>query len=113
MLLGKTAEVAASLRNLNHLITQYWSGGGHVKTIHRPLRIDKSIPSGIPDDGTDFGAISENYVSITPLDLDLTEYRRMMQLRTWSWEDVPETEPESMGIDPVPETEIVSSSITN
>lgn len=77
----------------------YWIGG--------------SIPSGIPDDGTDFGAISEGYVSITPLDLDLTEYRRMMQLRTWSWEDVPETEPESMGIDPVPEVEIVSSSISN
>lgn len=77
----------------------YWIGG--------------SSPSGIPDDGTDFGAISEGYVSITPLDLDLTEYRRMMQLRTWSWEDVPETEPESLGIEPVPEVEIVSSSITN
>lgn len=72
----------------------YWIGG--------------SIPSGIPDDGTDFGAISEGFVSITPLDLDLTEYRRMMQLRTWSWEDVPETEPPSIAIDPHPEVQIIN-----
>jgi 5'-nucleotidase len=72
----------------------YWIGG--------------SIPSGIPDDGTDFGAISEGFVSITPLDLDLTEYRRMMQLRTWSWEEVPDTEPSSIAIDPVPEVQIIN-----
>lgn len=71
----------------------YWIGG--------------SIPSGIPNDGTDFGAISEGYVSITPLDLDLTDYRRTMQLRTWSWEEVPEAEPSSIAIDPVPDVQII------
>ncbi|KPK03069.1 MAG: stationary phase survival protein SurE [Anaerolineae bacterium SG8_19] len=67
----------------------YWIGG--------------STPSGIPDDGTDFGAISEGFVSITPLDLDLTEYRRTMQLRTWSWEDEPEAEPSRVTVNLVPE----------
>jgi 5'-nucleotidase len=52
----------------------YWIGG--------------SMPSGVPDDGTDIGAISKSYVSITPLHLDLTEYRRTQQLSAWSWKDI-------------------------
>ena len=49
----------------------YWIGG--------------AIPSGIPDEGTDIGAIAASYVSITPLHLDLTEYRRTQQLSMLSW----------------------------
>jgi 5'-nucleotidase len=49
----------------------YWIGG--------------TIPSGIPDDGTDIGAIAENHVSITPLHLDLTEYDRNQQMSLWAW----------------------------
>lgn len=45
-----------------------------------------SIPSGVPDFGTDFGAIAENNVSITPLKLDLTDFGRTMQIRRWNWE---------------------------
>jgi 5'-nucleotidase len=52
----------------------YWIGG--------------TIPSGIPDDGTDIGAIAEGYVSITPLHLDLTEYRRTQQLSRLSWDEL-------------------------
>jgi 5'-nucleotidase len=51
----------------------YWIGG--------------AMPSGITDDGTDFCAISEGYVSITPLDLDLTKHGRVQQLASWPWED--------------------------
>lgn len=50
----------------------YWIGG--------------PMPEGIPDEGTDIGAIAEGFVSITPLHLDLTEYRRAEQLKQWRWQ---------------------------
>ena len=50
----------------------YWIGG--------------DAPSGIPDDGTDIGALSEGYVSITPLHLDLTDYPMAQRLSAWEWE---------------------------
>lgn len=46
-----------------------------------------SAPSGVPDFGTDFGAIAEDNVSITPLKVDLTDFGRSMQLRQWPWEN--------------------------
>lgn len=52
-------------------VPYYWIGG--------------TMPSGIPDEGTDIGAIAEDYISITPLHLDLTEYRRTQQLSHWNW----------------------------
>ena len=33
--------------------------------------------------GTDFHAISENYVSVTPLHVDLTQYSAMDSVNTW------------------------------
>ncbi len=50
----------------------YWIGG--------------EFPTGIPADGTDFGAIKAGYVSITPLQLDLTAREAMEVLQTWKWE---------------------------
>lgn len=50
----------------------YWIGGDH--------------PTGVPDDGTDFGALAEGYVSVTPLQLDLTNHRKVDQMKAWSWE---------------------------
>lgn len=50
----------------------YWIGG--------------EAPTGVPEDGTDFGALAEGYVSITPLHLDLTAHQTMEMLRGWSWE---------------------------
>jgi 5'-nucleotidase len=50
----------------------YWIGG--------------ESPTGVSEEGTDFGAIKAGYVSITPLQLDLTAWEAMDQLRMWKWE---------------------------
>lgn len=50
----------------------YWIGG--------------EAPTGIPEEGTDFGALAEGYVSITPLHLDLTDCEMLDRLRKWRWE---------------------------
>ncbi len=48
----------------------YWIGG--------------EAPTGIAEEGTDVGALAEGYVSITPLQLDLTNYKAMDDLRKWT-----------------------------
>lgn len=50
----------------------YWIGG--------------DAPTGVPENGTDFGALSEGFVSITPLHLDLTAYRALEEMSEWKWE---------------------------
>jgi 5'-nucleotidase len=50
----------------------YWIGG--------------DFPTGIPEEGTDIGALEEGYVSITPLQLDLTGYPALHQLDGFPWE---------------------------
>ena len=50
----------------------YWIGG--------------EAPGGVPEPGTDFGALAEGRVSITPLHLDLTDYQARDILQTWKWE---------------------------
>ncbi len=47
----------------------YWIGGEE--------------PTGEPGEGTDFGAIARGAVSVTPIHLDMTEYRFMDRLRDW------------------------------
>jgi 5'-nucleotidase len=47
----------------------YWIGG--------------DAPSGIPEDGTDFGALAEGWVSVTPLQLDLTAYPALHLMKNW------------------------------
>lgn len=49
----------------------YWIGG--------------EAPSGVPDEGTDIGALSQGYVSVTPLQLDLTAHHLINTLREWQW----------------------------
>jgi len=49
----------------------YWIGG--------------EAPTGIAEEGTDFGALKEGYVSVTPLQLDLTNYKVMDVLRKWKF----------------------------
>ena len=51
----------------------YWIGG--------------EAPTGVPERGTDVGALAEGFVSITPLQLDLTAYRALTDLNTWQWTD--------------------------
>lgn len=45
----------------------YWIGG--------------EFPTGVPEEGTDFGALTEGYVSVTPLQLDLTAWDTMNKLK--------------------------------
>lgn len=49
----------------------YWIGG--------------EAPTGIDESGTDFGALKAGYVSITPLQLDLTSYKSMDVLGKWEF----------------------------
>jgi len=49
----------------------YWIGG--------------EAPTGVPESGTDFGALGEGYVSITPLQLDLTAHELLESLQNWLW----------------------------
>jgi 5'-nucleotidase len=48
----------------------YWIGG--------------DAPTGVPERGTDVGALAEGYVSVTPLQLDLTAYRSLSDLNYWN-----------------------------
>ena len=49
----------------------YWIGG--------------DTPTGVPEEGTDFGTLADGYVSITPIQLDLTARGMLETLRTWDW----------------------------
>ena len=50
----------------------YWIGG--------------DAPTGIPEEGTDFGSLVNGYVSITPLQLDLTAIDILGSLQDWNWD---------------------------
>ncbi|NUM49464.1 MAG: 5'/3'-nucleotidase SurE, partial [Anaerolineales bacterium] len=45
--------------------------------------IGGEAPTGVPDAGTDFGALAQGFISITPLQLDLTDYPTLARLRAW------------------------------
>jgi 5'-nucleotidase len=51
----------------------YWIGG--------------EAPTGVPESGTDVGALSDGFVSVTPLQLDLTAYRAVSDINTWDWRE--------------------------
>jgi 5'-nucleotidase len=57
----------------------YWIGG--------------DSPTGIPEDGTDVGALAAGYASITPLQLDLTAYPALSTLSNWQWGHLEPTTP--------------------
>jgi 5'-nucleotidase len=42
-------------------------------------------PTGVLEEGTDFGALKAGYVSITPLQLDLTARAALDVLKKWKW----------------------------
>src|SRR6266542_5029888 len=83
-----------------------WSGGGHVKTLDRALRVYHSrldertdphskpyywiggdAPTGVPERGTDVAALAEGFVSLTPLQHYLTAYRALTDLNTRHWDE--------------------------
>ena len=49
----------------------YWIGG--------------EAPTGVPDEGTDFGDLQAGFVSITPIQLDLTAHEMLKTMRDWEW----------------------------
>ncbi len=49
----------------------YWIGGGP--------------PEGALEQETDFWAVAQGYISITPVQLDLTAYDMMNSMREWTW----------------------------
>ena len=51
----------------------YWIGG--------------DAPTGVPEAGTDFGALDAGFVSITPIQLDLTAYGFMAEMERWRWDE--------------------------
>ena len=40
-------------------------------------------PTGIVEDGTDYGAVARGYISVTPLSMDMTDVKFMKQLGQW------------------------------
>jgi 5'-nucleotidase len=52
----------------------YWIGG--------------EPPTGVAESGTDFGDLSAGYVSITPIQLDLTAYQVLKEVADWNWPKV-------------------------
>ena len=40
-------------------------------------------PTGVVEDGTDYGAVARGYISVTPLSMDMTDSRFMEQLGQW------------------------------
>ena len=59
------------------------------------------MPTGVPEGGTDVGALASGYASVTPLQLDLTAYHA---LTNWGW-DVP-TEAGDTTLWPKPEAKL-------
>ena len=49
----------------------YWIGG--------------EAPTGVLEEGTDFGDLQAGYVSITPIQLDLTAHDLLTRMREWDW----------------------------
>lgn len=50
----------------------YWIGG--------------EAPTGVDEEGTDFGDLKAGYVSITPIQLDLTAHAMINILQGWDWQ---------------------------
>ncbi|HTX90759.1 MAG TPA: 5'/3'-nucleotidase SurE [Anaerolineales bacterium] len=51
----------------------YWIGG--------------DAPTGVAERGTDIGALAEGFISVTPLQLDLTAYHILTDLSSWQWQE--------------------------
>lgn len=50
---------------------------------HKYYWIGGEPPSGVIEEGTDVAALAASRVSVTPLQLDLTAYQALNELRTW------------------------------
>ena len=76
-----TGSTSASTRGKPY----YWTAG--------------DVPTGVPERGTDIGVLAEGYVSVTPIQLDLTAYHAIPDLNAWEWEtDNPTVFAASLGV---------------
>lgn len=46
------------------------------------------VPTAKPEPGNDAEALQNGYVSVTPIQLDLTAYRFLPEMNSWDWEKV-------------------------
>lgn len=49
----------------------YWIGG--------------EAPTGIEEEDTDYGAIKQGFISVTPIQLDLTDIQTLSEIQSWKW----------------------------
>ena len=49
----------------------YWIGG--------------EAPTGVPEEGTDIGAMNDGYVSVTPIHMDMSAHDYMDEMQHWDW----------------------------
>ena len=59
----------------------YWIGG--------------QPPEGVLEEGTDVWAVANGYVSVTPVHLDMTDYRLLAEIK--NWETQPQASSDSAG----------------
>jgi 5'-nucleotidase len=52
-------------------VPYYWIGG--------------EAPIGVPEEGTDIGALAEGYISVSPVQMDMTAHQLISDLQTWIW----------------------------
>ena len=71
-------------------IPYYWIGG--------------PPPSGLAEPGTDFHAVVNQRIAITPIQLDLTARRMLSRLNSWSWK-LPTTPPAADAAEPTTRTD--------
>jgi 5'-nucleotidase len=43
-------------------------------------------PTGISEEGSDFWAVTQGYVSVTPIQLDLTDHDMIGRVKEWNWD---------------------------
>lgn len=48
--------------------------------------IGGEAPTGVPEEGTDVGALNEGFVAVTPLQMDMTAYNLMAEISDWKWD---------------------------
>ena len=69
------------------------------KRVYRDAIVEKTDPRGkryfwiggeaptfLREEKTDFAAVEQGYISITPLQLDLTDYRAMVEMASWDFD---------------------------
>jgi 5'-nucleotidase len=66
-------------------------------------------PSGLAVEGTDFHAVINRRIAVTPIHLDLTGRRLLKRLRTWEWELSDAVAEPAPATEPVPDADSMGS----